>query len=169
MTRTCTKCNVTKELLEFDTSKRAKDGRYSICKLCKRAAHKQWVKANPNKVRQSEINRNVRRRLNVKREMFDRVKRRCGRTKVEFSISIEDIIIPEYCPALGLKLKVSDKGVPSRNSPSLDRIDSTKGYVPGNVQVISYKANTMKNDATEKELMLFAKWILGENSELHKS
>lgn len=151
MTRTCTKCKLTKELTAFDGSKRAKDGRYSICKLCKRAAHKEWVKANPDKVRQSELNRNVRRRLDVKQEMFDRVRRRCARTKMEFSISLEDIVIPEFCPAIGLKLKVSDKGVPSRNSPSLDRIDSSKGYVPGNVQVISYKANTMKNDATKKK------------------
>ncbi len=39
-------------------------------------------------------------------------------------------------------------------SPSLDRIDSTKGYTKGNIWVISNRANTLKNDATLSELKL---------------
>ena len=45
-------------------------------------------------------------------------------------------------------------------SPSLDRIDSTKGYVPGNVWVISNKANRMKSNAAAEELIIFAKSVL---------
>ena len=37
------------------------------------------------------------------------------------------------------------------SSPSLDRIDNTKGYVPGNLQVISYRANQLKSDGTLEE------------------
>lgn len=45
------------------------------------------------------------------------------------------------------------------NWPSLDRWDSSKGYVPGNVFVISYRANTLKNSATYEEILKVAKYV----------
>lgn len=46
--------------------------------------------------------------------------------------------------------------------PSIDRIDSTKGYTKDNIQVISSKANTMKSNASVEELRMFAYWVLRE-------
>ena len=46
------------------------------------------------------------------------------------------------------------------NSPALDRIDNTKGYIRGNVWVISHRANQMKVDANIEELKLFAEWVM---------
>lgn len=71
-----------------------------------------------------------------------------------------DLIIPDYCPLLGIKLEYTSGKTNNPNTPSLDKIDPTKGYVKGNVRIISYKANTMKNNATREELELFAKNIL---------
>jgi hypothetical protein len=73
----------------------------------------------------------------------------------EFRITLADITMPTHCPVLGLKLEHgSGKGGAISASPSLDRIDSSMGYVPGNVRVISKRANTLKNNATVAELAL---------------
>lgn len=42
------------------------------------------------------------------------------------------------------------------NAASLDRIDNSKGYVRGNVMVISLRANAIKNNATAEELTAVA-------------
>ncbi len=83
--------------------------------------------------------------------MFQQVKNRAASRGIKFSISLSDIQIPEFCPVLGIKLKT---GVThSRpDSPSLDRIDSSKGYIKGNVIVVSHRANTIKNNSTIEEL-----------------
>jgi predicted nucleic acid-binding Zn-ribbon protein len=94
-------------------------------------------------------------------KIFRRAKRRAFERKLEFDITISDIVIPDYCPALGLELNVnSGRSGAYKNSPSLDRIDNTKGYIKGNIQVLSQEANAMKHSATTEELILFAKWIL---------
>lgn len=66
-------------------------------------------------------------------------------------------IAPAVCPILGIAL--TQRGTNKFNSPSIDRIDPTLGYVPGNIQIISFKANAMKHNATADELKAFAKWI----------
>ena len=91
-----------------------------------------------------------------KYSMWASAKRRAEKSKMEFSISIEDIKIPEICPLLGLKLSYEDFGV-RYNSPSLDRKNSKKGYTKENIWVISSRANFLKNDAELSELELLVK------------
>jgi hypothetical protein len=79
---------------------------------------------------------------------------------IEFNLELSDVVIPKVCPVLKIPLTAgSSSGGPRGCSPSLDRIDNTKGYIKGNVQVISHKANTMKHCADNNELILFANWI----------
>lgn len=92
--------------------------------------------------------------------MLDRCRSRASGKGIEFSITLADLVVPELCPVLGIPLKRNKgKGRAAANSPSVDRIDPTQGYVPGNVQVMSYKANCMKNNASPEELLAFADWV----------
>ena len=115
-------------------------------------AIKKWQLKNREKV--LEYKRINRSRKSKQSLLFESAQRRAKECSREFSITLEDIVIPEFCPYLGIKM----------DKPSLDRIDTSKGYIPGNVQVISFKANTMKSNASINELITFAENIL----KLHK-
>lgn len=76
---------------------------------------------------------------------------------------LESIELPKECPMLGQELNylgTGEQATRSEYSPSLDRIDSTQGYVKGNLQVISWRANRIKNDATPEELDKIATYML---------
>lgn len=97
------------------------------------------------------------------RVMYRAAKCRARLKGIEFNIDYSDIVIPEKCPILGIDIIVqAGRGTPGGrpNSPSLDRIDNDKGYVKGNVQVISHFANSMKFTANKEQLLSFAKWVL---------
>lgn len=82
---------------------------------------------------------------------------------IEWGISEEDLLqieVPKVCPILNIAL--ISIGSNCDSSPSFDRIDSTKGYVPGNVAIISWRANTLKNDGTALEHELVAQWMRRE-------
>lgn len=84
--------------------------------------------------------------------LLARARTRATERGMEFTITKEDIVIPDKCPLLGIDIipKAKDR----THSPSLDRIDSNKGYTPDNIWVVSSRANTLKNDATLQELEL---------------
>ena len=90
-----------------------------------------------------------------KRILLYSAKQRATKLGLPFSITLDDIQIPETCPVFGFKLAISKKQA-SFNSPSLDRITPVKGYVSGNVIVVSYRANVLKRDASPDELMKLA-------------
>lgn len=83
--------------------------------------------------------------------VWQNVHTRCRKTGMEFTLAKEDVVVPELCPVFGFPLVVNTGHV-KFNSPSLDRIDPSKGYIPGNVMVISHKANSIKQKATIEEV-----------------
>lgn len=98
----------------------------------------------------------------VKRENFVArilpfIRHRAKKGGVVFNILAKDVHAPERCPVFGVVLLY---GGPRNHPclPSLDRIDPKKGYVKGNVVVISNRANTIKNNATSSELQALATW-----------
>jgi hypothetical protein len=84
--------------------------------------------------------------------LWQNAKARARKYGVPFTISPDDVVVPSHCPLLGVEIKVSP-GRFSPSSPSLDRIVPDKGYVPGNVMVISFRANTIKSDAEPDEVV----------------
>jgi hypothetical protein len=85
------------------------------------------------------------------KQLLDSSRKRAKNYNMEHNLNIRDIPLVSHCPIFGMKLGYSNKSAQD-NSPSIDRIDNTKGYVKGNVHIISWKANTFKSFATMNEL-----------------
>jgi len=90
--------------------------------------------------------------------MLSRSKSRALAKGLEHTITLEDIKIPDTCPLLGIPIKdnTGNGRGNCRDSPSLDRLDSSKGYTPDNVWVISNRANEIKSNANLEELEAIA-------------
>jgi hypothetical protein len=111
-----------------------------------------WREENRNHIKEYYEN-------NKDRSTLDSIRTRAKRSGLPFDIDLEDINNYDICPVFGFKLErgsLSEK----RKSPSVDRIVPSRGYVKGNIQIISDKANSMKQGATPEELRMFAKWVL---------
>jgi len=125
------------------------------------AARRDRYKANPDYYLETTRKQRVQ---NPKRSIFASLKSKAKTRNLEFTLDIDDIIIPERCPVFNVPLIYNIGKGQSPYSISIDRIDNTKGYVKGNIQVVSKKANAMKQDATQEELLQFARWVLNESN-----
>ncbi len=167
--RKCKTCN-----LELDSDKFA--GTRTICRLCtnkkarenyrknwdsRRANCKAWRSANPDKTKDQRKRLDPKKKREKQRRwekshpenrLVNSARTRSKSKNIPFNIELSDIIIPKICPILGLELKVSITGKLQDTSPSLDRINPKLGYVKGNIRIISWRANTIKNNATLEEL-----------------
>jgi len=85
------------------------------------------------------------------KEKFRAKKANSLRVGKEFTIEFGDIDFPTHCPILGIELNYFNEEGYLDDSPSFDRIDPLKGYVKGNVAIISMRANRIKNNGTAEE------------------
>ena len=141
----CAKCFTRKLIYEFHKHPKSKHGRHKHCKIC--AAKYQKDRLN-----------DPRKRMQLSSMSNSRVR------GTEHTIKWTDIPLPKFCKYLGIRLdyrRAGERGsLRSQDAPSIDRIDPSRGYVPGNVQVISDLANRMKQDATIKQLLAFAEGVI---------
>lgn len=89
---------------------------------------------------------------------------------IPFTITFEELEQPEFCPVLGLKLNYewSGKNGGHLRDPSkatIDKVVPELGYVPGNVFVISWRANKLKSDMKLDELEKIMKYIKEKRNE----
>jgi len=96
----------------------------------------------------------------ITKQMVMDARRRAKKHNIPININVKYIrdIFPKNnkCPYLNIEL-VRGKSNSCSTSPTLDRIDPTKGYVVGNVEIISMKANSIKQNATPEEIEMVAK------------
>lgn len=139
--KVCRNCQAMKLLKEFPPDARSKDGKQARCRAC----INEWMK-NHYRNKPAE-------------HMLRRAYARATKKGLEFSITVEDITpLPEVCPVFGQPLVIGN-GQQHPWAHSLDRVDNSRGYVKGNVVVMSYKANRLKNDGTAEEHEAIAAWM----------
>lgn len=168
-----------KGLTYYYTGKKCKNGHDSIrlvkggaCRECKNEMAKKLRNTPEAKRKAAEYHHERHKRLystekrresyrkDIEGSMWYRAKKRAECKGLEFNIEPNDIIVPEVCPILGIKIDRSVNGK-KENSPSLDRKDLTKGYTKENITVISNRANRIKSDATLEEITLIMKYMKG--------
>lgn len=161
----CCACHVDKPISDFSLNNSAKDKLQYRCRTCD--VEYQAKRRNKNKEKFAEYSRQYQkaRRQNFGyrlQMLLNASKQRAKEKGREHSISVADVedIYPAdgLCPIFGLKLEFNEAGFRD-SSPSIDRIDSTKGYTVDNIQVISWKANRIKGAATLQELEMLVAYL----------
>ena len=168
------KCRVCSLELNKDTTTWYRQKNYIyLCNVCNRKEKKEQARKTREKYPELTNKRSREYLANLKEndtKKYTAIQQRASAKKradalgLDFNLTTEYIlsIYVEVCPVLRKELKYGG-GERSPYSPALDRIDPTKGYVQGNVQILSCKANMMKSNASEEELLAFAEWVLRSN------
>ena len=169
----CNRCNVSKDINCFHKREDSPDGHRNQCKQCKKEVDREyWMVNGERKLAVGIIykNNNKERTLkkakeykenNREQSILNSAKKRALKKGLSFDLELQDIVIPRLCPLLDIELGFNGSMNNRDSSPSIDRIDSSEGYVKGNIRIISYRANRIKNDATPEEIKLIAERIEG--------
>ena len=170
-TKTCSRCKLEKDEKDFHKSNTTKDGRQVYCKICNKDCYPKERRRDYNirrqvrrqdplyKKKEADLGKKMRIQ-NRERYLFKGIKARCVYKKIKFNLEVSDIIIPEKCPVLGIKLTTGKMYKNDWDAPSVDRIKPELGYVKGNIIVMSRRANVMKNQASWEQLESFCKGML---------
>ena len=154
----CSKCRLEKNEAEFHKASSATDGLNYYCKSCNIIAVHKYRETHKEII---NIKNKAYRLANPELRLLQSCKTRAKKDGLDFNLELSDIVIPDKCPLTGIKIELSVGVGRHRNNPSIDRVDNSKGYVKGNVRVVSDLGNRMKSDANREELINFAMNIQG--------
>jgi hypothetical protein len=165
VTKQCNTCQEHKALFEFSKNKASPDGLQYRCRSCdkeyqnKRRENNKEACLNYDRKYQAKRRQDFDFRLKM---LLNASKQRAALKKREHTLTLEDIKefypIDGKCPVFGFDLQFNSGGF-RETSPSLDRIDSSKGYTRDNVQIISWKANRLKSYATVEDLEILVAYL----------
>ncbi len=146
----CCKCKTEKENDCFGNCKFYTDGLDIMCKECQHARYKAYYDDPQNNmlVKKKENKKN-----NLELSILIKLKNRSKENELTFNLTKGDIIIPKFCPILGIELKTTNIR-PQDCSPSVDRINNNQGYIKGNIIITSWKANRIKGTADINDMKL---------------
>jgi len=147
----CSGCGVEKpaNIKYFTRSPRYEDNLKPLCIEC--IKREESEKNRPKMKLYHETKGKARINANPKPYFYKMAKGRAKKHGFAFTITLDDIPdIPTHCPVFGFPLEMNT-GEYSPRAPSLDRIDTTKGYEPGNIEFISWRANYLKRNGTLEE------------------
>ena len=136
--KVCTKCLESKPSEEFSKDSSKVDGLYSSCKFCSSLSRRKVKKTREQLDMHNASTTRYRNKLrteNPEHLLYQTARTSALNRNLDFDLSVEDITIPKTCPILGIPIDVFAKK--QFNSPSVDRVDNSKGYVKGNVKIIS--------------------------------
>ena len=154
----CSKCKKEKKIEDFYKSSTRKCGYESGCKDCRRAAVSSYEKSAQGILTRQVYEQRIRGDLrNALQKAMQEAKRRARKQDVPFNLTIEHLesLVVSHCPIteepLDWEKRYVTNGHFTKNSPSLDRIIPSLGYVPGNCAFLSHKGNTIKSNGTIEE------------------
>lgn len=160
---TCRKCGGV-----FDSEHRYRASTGHICKPCCRAqCRTRYVEHREQRLESAKLKRAQYRakyglnistewsRSNVDKRMASAARGRAKKRGYPCTLTASDIKLNKVCPAFGVLL-IRAHGRQAKNTPSLDKIIPSEGYVPNNICVISHAANIIKSDATPDEILSVA-------------
>ncbi len=158
----CTCCKADKPIDQFQPRSDRLDNFRSHCRVCCGIARHKWYIEHQTHVKKLNHQRYLNnpeqykqysrrwRNTHPEQKLIQGAKERARKCNLPMNITAADIIIPKLCPVLGIPLKIN-RSKAKDNSPTLDRVNPIKGYIKGNIHVISFRANAIKNAGTIEE------------------
>lgn len=175
-TKNCIECKNNKTLENFHVNKNGSKNRNNRCKECRNFINRERHKREDVKQKHSERMKNNRKDPEYVRKINEYGKNYYksdhGRTKsllksakrrsykFDYHCDIDYYFILEklekgYCEATGIVFDKNGEGDYSNHpySPSLDRVDSKKGYTKENVRMVIWQFNLMKGEVSDEYLL----------------
>lgn len=131
-----------------------------VCVTCAEEGNTRYSRNREDRLAKAKEYQKTWRRAYPERAMLSGVKSTALMKHLAFDLTIDDINIPELCPVLGLPMDRRDRD----HTPSVDRRDNSKGYVKGNIRIISNRANRLKGEASIDEVRAILAYMVEDQA-----
>lgn len=170
MNKTCLKCEVEKNISEFQT--RSDTGKKrNICQTCRLKQISNWQNINREQTRKNQ-RKYISKPYGRAVSLFNSAKKRAKNKNEEFRLSLSDVfegISKGFCQRTGIEfdfdmdVRHEKRTTVNPYSPSIDKINPQGIYEPSNVQYVSCWYNIAKSQYSDDFFLSMCKRVV-ENS-----